>query len=156
MNGLYQPSVAPLKPELNSPERVQDINRRTGKVEAIMNVSIQPFIQPSIHLSTHPSFHLSIHPSIHSSIHPSTHPSIHPSIHPFIHSSIHPSIHPFIRSSFLPSLHPSIHLLNRSYSAQSVKRGEETNLSLDVRWEINYFHDCIPESHASKRRYNGF
>ncbi len=73
-----------------------------------IHLSIQSYMQPSIHRSIHPS-HSSIHPSSihpsHSSIHPSSiHPS-HSSIHP---SSIHPSIHPFIGFVGGTSVCPSV------------------------------------------------
>ena len=66
-------------------------------------VTIYPFIYPSVHPFIHPSVHPFIHLSIDSSIHPSIHPFIHPSIHPFIHPFIHLFIHPPIHSINDPS-----------------------------------------------------
>jgi hypothetical protein len=76
------------------------LNPKSRSHKTFIHLSIQSYMQPSIHRPIHP-IHLFIHPSI-----------------PFIYSSIHP-IHLFIHPS-IPFIYSSIHRVCRWYVRRSV------------------------------------
>lgn len=93
-------------------EALKDL--KSGGVDILVNAAgiYSIILDNSIHPLTDPSIHQSIHPFLIDSF---IYPSIYPLIHPFIQSFIYPSINHSIRPFIDPSIHPAIHSSNHSF-----------------------------------------
>ena len=102
---LPAPRSCPIKVIVITCEKAGDPYTTTGRPDRLsIQVSVCPYIRPSVHPSAHHAFRPSVSPSIHLS----ASSSVCPFVHPFIYLPFRPFASWSIRESISPSVHLSV------------------------------------------------